>query len=42
MTYTFDNPNAKETHTTHYFEMFGNRGIYHDGWGPVRDILFRG
>ena len=23
---------AKETHTTQYFEMFGNRGIYHDGW----------
>jgi arylsulfatase len=32
MIYTFDNPNAKETHTTQYFEMFGNRGIYHDGW----------
>ena len=22
----------QETHTTQYFEMFGNRGIYHDGW----------
>src|SRR5947207_344548 len=32
MTYTFDNPKARETHTTQYFEMFGNRGIYHDGW----------
>jgi arylsulfatase A-like enzyme len=32
MVYTFDNPKAKETHTTQYFEMFGNRGIYHDGW----------
>ena len=32
MTYTFDHPDAKETHTTQYFEMFGNRGIYHDGW----------
>ncbi|MFI5390358.1 MAG: arylsulfatase [Bacteriovoracales bacterium] len=32
MTYTFENPNAKETHTTQYFEIFGNRGIYHDGW----------
>jgi hypothetical protein len=30
--YSFDNPKAKETHTTQYFEMFGNRGIYHDGW----------
>src|ERR1700693_2607990 len=26
------NADAKETHTTQYFEMFGNRGIYHDGW----------
>jgi arylsulfatase len=32
MVYTFDNPTARETHTTQYFEMFGNRGIYHDGW----------
>jgi arylsulfatase len=32
MVYTFDSPMAKETHTTQYFEMFGNRGIYHDGW----------
>jgi len=32
MVYAFDNPAAKETHTTQYFEMFGNRGIYHDGW----------
>jgi arylsulfatase len=32
MIYTFDKANAKETHTTQYFEMFGNRGIYHDGW----------
>jgi arylsulfatase A-like enzyme len=29
---TFDNANAAETHTTQYFEMFGNRGIYQDGW----------
>ena len=32
MAYSFDDPKAKETHTTQYFEMFGNRGIYHDGW----------
>src|SRR5213075_3442686 len=32
MTYTFDNPDAKETHSTQYFEMFGNRGIYDHGW----------
>ncbi len=32
MAYTFDDPNAAERHTTQYFEMFGNRAIYHDGW----------
>jgi arylsulfatase A-like enzyme len=32
MVYTFDDANAKERHTTQYFEMFGNRGIYHEGW----------
>ncbi len=32
MVYAFDDAKAKETHTTQYFEMFGNRGIYHDGW----------
>ena len=24
-----------ETHTVQYFEMFGNRGIYHKGWTAV-------
>ncbi len=32
LVYTFDNPNAKGRRTTQYFEMFGNRAIYHDGW----------
>jgi arylsulfatase len=32
MVYTFDNPNAQDRHVTQYFEMFGNRAIYHDGW----------
>jgi arylsulfatase A-like enzyme len=32
MVYTFDDAKAKERHTTQYFEMFGNRAIYHDGW----------
>ena len=32
MMYTFDAPKAKSTHTTQYFEIFGNRGIYSDGW----------
>lgn len=30
--YTFDDADAKERHTTQYFEMFGNRAIYHEGW----------
>jgi arylsulfatase len=30
--YAFDDPDAADRHTTQYFEMFGNRAIYHDGW----------
>lgn len=30
--YTFDEAKAAERHTTQYFEMVGNRSIYHDGW----------
>src|SRR5215467_12942754 len=40
MVYTFDDATAKDRHTTQYFEIVGNRGIYHDGWlactGPLR------
>jgi hypothetical protein len=32
MVYTFDDAKAKDRHTTQYFEMFGNRAIYHEGW----------
>jgi arylsulfatase A-like enzyme len=34
MVYTFDkaNANAPSKRDTQYFEMFANRGIYHDGW----------
>jgi len=32
LVYTFSDANAKERHTVQYFEMFGNRGIYKDGW----------
>ena len=34
MVYTWDKANekAKSTRQTQYFEMFGNRAIYHDGW----------
>ena len=35
MNYTFDDPEAEDRHTTQYFEMFGNRGIYQDGWTAV-------
>jgi arylsulfatase len=32
MVYTFDDAAAPERHTIQYFEMFGNRAIYNDGW----------
>lgn len=32
MAYTFDNAKTPSTRRTQYFEMFGMRGIYHDGW----------
>jgi arylsulfatase A-like enzyme len=34
MVYTFDKKNAgaPSTHHTQYFEMMGDRAIYHDGW----------
>jgi arylsulfatase len=35
MAYTFDNPDADERHLTQYFEIFGNRGLYHEGWTAV-------
>lgn len=35
MGYTFDDPDAVDRHRTQYFEIFGNRGIYHQGWTAV-------
>jgi arylsulfatase len=35
MAYSFDDPKGEERHDTQYFEMFGNRGIYHRGWSAV-------
>jgi hypothetical protein len=32
LAYTFDDGEAKERHTSQYFEIFGNRAMYHDGW----------
>jgi arylsulfatase len=35
MAYSFNDGAAAERHETQYFEMFGNRGIYHKGWTAV-------
>ena len=32
---SFDDADSPERRTTQYFEMFCNRGIYHDGWTAV-------
>jgi arylsulfatase len=32
LAYSVANAGAPSTRTTQYFEMLGNRGIYHDGW----------
>ena len=32
MIYSFADPAAASRHHTQYFEILGNRGIYHDGW----------
>jgi arylsulfatase len=33
--YLLDEGDAPGRHTTQYFEMFGSRGLYHDGWKAV-------
>jgi arylsulfatase A-like enzyme len=35
MAYSLNDAAAAERHETQYFEMFGNRGIYHKGWTAV-------
>jgi len=35
MAYSFNDANATDQHETQYFEMFGNRAIYHNGWTAV-------
>src|SRR4051812_33247678 len=35
MTYSFDDASAPERHDLQYFEMFVNRGVYHQGWTAV-------
>lgn len=32
LAYTFNDAAAAEKHTVQYFEMFGNRAVYQDGW----------
>jgi arylsulfatase len=41
MMYTFDkkNANAPSTHKTQYFEMMGDRAIYHDGWMAATKVV---
>jgi arylsulfatase A-like enzyme len=35
MRYAFDDPSSAERRKTQYFEMFCNRGVYHEGWAAV-------
>jgi arylsulfatase len=35
MLYSFDDAKAAERHETQYFEIMGNRAIYHKGWSAV-------
>lgn len=35
MMYTFDDPTAPDRHDIQYFEVMGNRAIYHKGWTAV-------
>lgn len=35
MAYSFEDKGAEDRHKTQYFEMMGNRGIYHKGWTAV-------
>lgn len=45
MAYSFDAAGAPTTKETQYYEMFGNRGIWHDGWKAVTEhgpLLGRG
>jgi arylsulfatase A-like enzyme len=35
MFYSFNDADAPERHETQYFEIFGNRAVYHRGWSAV-------
>ena len=32
MAYSFDNAETPSQRVTQYYELYGNRGVYHDGW----------
>jgi arylsulfatase len=44
MAYSFDAPKAPERRETQYFEIAGNRAVYHDGWfaGTVHKAPWEG
>lgn len=42
MQYSVSDAAAPERHETQYFEVFGNRGIYHNGWSAVTKQCARG
>ena len=44
MAYSFDDAKAPDKRKTQYFEMAGNRGVYHDGWfaGTVHKAPWEG
>jgi len=39
MAYTFDAPEAPSARHTQYYEIMGNRALWHDGWEIVADHL---
>jgi len=44
MVYSFDAPKAPERRETQYFEIAGNRAVYHDGWfaGTIHKAPWQG
>jgi len=40
LAYTFENPEAEDQKTIQYYEVMGNRGIYHKGWKAVVNHTF--
>lgn len=40
LVYLFKDPDAEERHDTQYFELAGNRGLYHRGWSAVTQHVY--